>query len=321
MAKKAANKTRPAPATDAPTAIIQLRLVDGTRAALSPSRKYLVRILDGQQTELLVDTFAGPEQPFKVPFHDNLADRYAVLVSAKNCADTGFFPVVAKRDTPVIVNLMLVQKPPNFDFSQADWDLVQRNWPKAYGPLAYGVPVEAARQRYDALLQTPPRAAALWNILTAMRDTQLSQGTALDYLREIIWDGELAPAQDRFFAFAHIGLVDQMVQAASQGTFAPEPHPNLFHKDATRSFKQVAFGEANLQLTLHEGVTKPVGTETWVRIEPDIDCYKDLAAHTLLEVLPNQVTGAKTDPVTAYVLRWVAGQQAGVPEFDPPYCV
>jgi hypothetical protein len=44
---------------------------------------------------------------------------------------------------------------------------------------------------------------------------------------------------------------------------------------------------------------------------------EDLLAHGLLEVLP----GSTTDPLQVYILRWIAGRHAGVPEFDPPYTV
>ena len=44
-----------------------------------------------------------------------------------------------------------------------------------------------------------------------------------------------------------------------------------------------------------------------------------LAAHTLLEVIPNAVTRGLTDPKKVYVLCWIAGKHAGVPEFAPPY--
>jgi hypothetical protein len=40
----------------------------------------------------------------------------------------------------------------------------------------------------------------------------------------------------------------------------------------------------------------------------------------LLEVLPNQFGGV-TDPSQVYVLRWIAGRRAGVPEFNPPYVI
>jgi hypothetical protein len=54
-------------------------------------------------------------------------------------------------------------------------------------------------------------------------------------------------------------------------------------------------------------------------VEPDIDYYKDLAAHAILEVIYNQITNSLTDPTQVYMLRWIAGKQAGLPEFDPPY--
>jgi hypothetical protein len=56
-------------------------------------------------------------------------------------------------------------------------------------------------------------------------------------------------------------------------------------------------------------------------VEPDIDYYKDLGAHALLEVIANTLTGSLTDPKNVYVLRWIAGRRAGVPEFDPPYTI
>ena len=313
MAKKSTRNTIE-PATQ-----IRLRVFDGRREPVSNSRKYLVRILDGDQTSQYTGTLKGPEQVFAVPSFDNWRDQYTVLVSADGCADTGFYPVMVESGTTITVDLMLVEKPPVFDFEEADWDAVQQDWPAAASALAYGAGTVAARQRYDSLLGTQPVAAALWNILTAMRDVHLPQQTPLDYVREIIWDAAEAPGQDRFFAYAHDELVEQVVMAAAQGAFVPEPNPGMFHKDATRSFKQVAFGEANLQLTFHEKKTKKVNGETWVKIEPDIDCYKDLLAHALLEVMPNSVTGGKTDPVTVYVLRWIAGRRAGVPEFNPPY--
>ena len=303
------------------TAAIRVRLFDGTRSRLDSTRTYLLRLLDGEQRQILVREYRGSARTFVVPFHDNFADAYTVLASADACADAGFYPVMVTPSRCTMTDLMLIPKAPAFDFEQADWDQVQRQWPAASAALAFGVPAPTARQRYDALLNTPYQAAGFWNIVTAMRDVHLPQGTVLEYMREVIWDAPFGPAEDRFFAFADVRLVEQVVTAAAQGPFAPEPHPALFHPDATRSYKQIAFGEANLQLTFHEGVTKTVNGDTWVRIEPDIDYYKDLGAHALLEVLPNTVTKGKTNPATVYVLRWIAGRHAGVAEFDPPYTI
>jgi hypothetical protein len=52
-----------------------------------------------------------------------------------------------------------------------------------------------------------------------------------------------------------------------------------------------------------------------IKVEPDIDYFQDLGAHTLLEVIPNSITHGLTDPKKVYVLRWLAGRHAGVPEF------
>ena len=57
-----------------------------------------------------------------------------------------------------------------------------------------------------------------------------------------------------------------------------------------------------------------------VKIEPDIDYFRDPAAHLLLEVAVNAF-GSLTDPRTVYALRWMAGQRAGIPEFDPLYTI
>ena len=152
-----------------------------------------------------------------------------------------------------------------------------------------------------------------------MKTIQLPAKTPLDYFKEVLWDESLA--QDRFFGYADRSLVDQVRMAAMEGEFAPEPSPGLFHPDATSSFKQVQFGEANVQLTFHEKDTKTIGGVQCIKVEPDIDYYKDLAAHTLLEVIPNSITHGLTDPKKVYVLRWIAGRHAGVPEFAPPYMI
>jgi hypothetical protein len=52
-----------------------------------------------------------------------------------------------------------------------------------------------------------------------------------------------------------------------------------------------------------------------------MDYYKDLANHALLEVIPNAITGGLTNPEMIYVLRWIAGRRAGIPDFNPPYTI
>jgi hypothetical protein len=161
--------------------------------------------------------------------------------------------------------------------------------------------------------------AALLNITTAMKEINLPDGTPLDYLRQLKWDDTLA--QDRFFAYCDPKLLDQVKTAAAQGEFAPETDSAFFHPGATASWKQIQFGEANVQLTFHENDKQVIDGVNCILVEPDIDYFKDLAAHALLEVLPNALSGGLTNPEEVYVLRWIAGRHAGVPEFDPPYSI
>ncbi len=44
-------------------------------------------------------------------------------------------------------------------------------------------------------------------------------------------------------------------------------------------------------------------------------------AHVLLEVIPNSLTHTLSDPTEVYVLRWIAGHTAGIPEFAPLYSI
>ncbi|HEX3968115.1 MAG TPA: hypothetical protein VHW70_09130, partial [Edaphobacter sp.] len=107
----------------------------------------------------------------------------------------------------------------------------------------------------------------------------------------------------------------------NHGLFSQESAAAVFHPGATNSWKQIQFGEANVQLTFHEkdSDSKVINGVKCVTLEPDIDYYRDLGAHTIFEVFPNSLTHSLTDPIEVYVLRWVAGQHAGVPQFAPLY--
>src|SRR5205823_4398822 len=145
-----------------------------------------------------------------------------------------------------------------------------------------------SRAQYEGLIKNRPLAlASLLNLSEAMRVIHLPTGTPLDYFKTINWDQSLA--QDRFFGYADAELVHQVKLAAAEGEFAPEPNPGLFHPDATSSYKQTQFGEANVQLTFHEKNARTIGGIGCILVEPDIDSYKDLGAHAILEVIPNSL--------------------------------
>lgn len=303
------------------TCSIVVRLFDGTRRSVAPDLQVLLTVRDGNQKRVYWDYLKGPQFELReLPFHDNFIDSYTVLASASGYDQAGFTPVKVSPGAPGKIDLMLLSKDATYNFSQARWDILQNTHPQLAALFsAGGADEDAARDRYTNLMeQQPATLACFFNLATAMAAIDLPSGRPLDYFRELIWDS-MQP--DRFFAWADPELVAQVRQAAHEGKFAPEPGTALFHPGATSSFKQIQFGEANVQLTFHEDDTRIIDGTECIKVEPDIDYYKDLGAHALLEVVPNSLTGGKTDARQVYVLRWIAGRHAGVPEFNPPYVI
>jgi len=298
--------------------ILNVNLFSGARTALPANR-------NGNQQDVPLPSNGYVSSPqisvTDLPFYDNFADHYAVVASATGYEQAGFFPVAVNPNVPAIVDIMLLRKSATFNFRDASWSKLTQNYPVYAGLLAAGAADDtAAGDRYSDLMEGRPAVLACYfNLVTAMSQIHLPVKTPLDYIKELIWDDTMA--QDRFFAWADPAVIDQIIQAATQGEFAPEVGTALFHSGATRSWKQVQFGEANVQLTFHENNTKATGSTQCVMIEPDIDYYKDLAAHALLEVITNKLTNSLTDPRQVYVLRWIAGRHAGIPNFEPPYTI
>ena len=298
------------------TGRILLQVVDGARKPMA--RDILVRVIDGDKQEILTEFLAGPTIDIKVPAYDNTRDFYTVLASVDGFVQAGFFPVKVAANTLRPVFLMLLPRKGKPKFTRATWARLKEEHPAIVDLFTAGAASEAAaKRRYDRLLkQEPDIAAGLLNIVTALGQTHLSVGTALSYMRELNWDDTLQ--QDRFFGLADRVLLEQVEIAAAQGLFEPGVGPGIFHPGATSSFKQVQFGEANLQLTFHEEDDAPEGL---VGVEVDMDYFRDPAAHAILEVVPNLFTSGLTDPKRVYVLRWMAGRQAGIPDFLPPYTI
>ena len=244
-----------------------------------------------------------------------------MLAFADGYDQAGFTPIKCSPKLPQALDIMLLKKDGGFRFSDAKWDTLRVNRPMLYELLLHGASnAEAAAERYVKLMEIrAPALACLLNITTAMAAMTLPEGNPLQYFKELIWDSSMA--QDRFYGWADPALYDQVRTAASQGTFSREVGFAAFHSGATDSYKQIQFGEANVQLTFHANDTKIINNITCIKMEPDIDYYKDLAAHSLLEVISNGISGNLTDPREVYVLRWIAGRHAGVPEFNPPYFI
>ncbi len=305
-------------AADPNQALIQLNLVDGTRSPIADDQDVLIRITDGFQRLWFNHDKQGPRQFFSVPFFDNLEDNYTVLVSSDHCVDAGLTPIKVSPDLISLVDLMIL--PDAADFRFMDWNVMEQVNPDVFAFLNLGLSRKDAKANYTQLQgDKPATLASLLNLATAMQSIHLNIGTALDYFKEIEWDDSLA--QDRFFAYADQDLIVQVKTAAAapQPTFQAEVSPGMFHPGATLSYKEIRLGEANVQLTFHGNDTKMIGTTTCVKVEPDIDYFRDPAAHALLEVIPNSVAHGLTDPKKVYILRWMAGRHAGLPEFNPPY--
>jgi hypothetical protein len=304
------------------TAAIQVNVFDGTRQMISSDLDLLIQIFDGDQERVRKYYSKGPSVKFdELPYYDNSRDNHTVIAYTDHYRQAGFQPVQISPKTPQVIDLMLLPKDYAFNFSAADWENLKQTLPQLHALLAHGAADdEDARVRYNNLMGNGPRSlAALFNITTAMSAIHLPVGTPLTYFKELIWDDTMQ--QDRFFGYADKALVEQVRQAAAQGEFAPEIGSGFFHHGATSSYKQVQFGEANVQLTFHENDTRKIDDVDCIVVEPDIDYYNDPIAHSLLEVLSHSIGGGKTDPLSVYVLRWLAGRHAGVPEFNPPYSI
>ncbi len=300
------------------TSTLRLRIFDGSRQLFSKPADFLVKIVDGNQTQQVWRDYTQNDITFNgLPFYNNLFDNYTVVVSSDGYKQAGYQPVKLSNSYTTTLDIMLIADDPGFSFVNARWNTAKVDYPF----VADGADNATGEQRYDNLLEAEEPLACLLNLCEAMSQIALPQGTPLEYIKQIRWDAPYAPAQDRFFAWCDVGLIDQVKASAAAGKFAVENAPGLFHPGATSSWKQIQFGEANVQLTFHENDKLTINGVDCVMLEPDIDYYRDLAAHTILEVIPNGLTHTLTNPAEVYVLRWIAGRTAGIPDFAPIYTI
>ena len=313
------------PAIGPKTCTLAVNLFSGARTPLPPGTQAILTVRNGNQQNVpLPNNGFVTESTIPIqglPFFNNLGDNYAVIASAGGYQQAGFYPVKVDPANPAVVDIMLLKKDPTYNFHGASWDSLNQHYLMYAALLHAGAGDNAsAADRYGQLMETRPQVlACFFNLVTAMAQIQLPVKTPLDYIKELIWDNTMQ--QDRFFAWADPAIIDQVIQATAHREFAPEVGTALFHHGATRSWKQIQFGEANVQLTFHENDKKTIDGVDCVMIEPDIDYFKDVGAHALLEVAANGLTHSLTDPRQVYVLRWIAGRHAGVPNFEPPYTI
>jgi hypothetical protein len=279
--------------------------------------------LTDSKKQVFCDYGHAVNQTFCVPFHDNLGDSYSVIAWAGGHQQAGYFPVKASNRVPEQVDLMLLPGRAVFNFHDARWDTLRTTHPAWVDLLRKGASASAAAaDRYTQLMETQPESmAALLNLLTAMEQIHLPSGAPLRHYKELIWDGTMQ--RDRFFGYADRTLLEQVRRAEKRGVFVQEPGAALFHSGATESYKQVRFGEANVQLTFHDNErdSRQIDGVDCIKVEADMDYYRDSLSHALLEVVVNGISGSLSDPKQVYALRWMAGRRAGMPEFNPPYTI
>jgi len=303
--------------------VLSVRIFDGRRVLMENAKDVFVRILDGNQQQHFAGKLKAAVQGFEVPFFDNAGDNYAVLASRPGYVGAGFHGIKVSKSHTEPIDLMLIPVKHRFNFMNCGFDALRGTHPLYCDILSAITP--DARDRWNGFTvegsADGPIIADALNILTAMREIHLAVGTPLDYLKAVLWEGDFMLQQDRFYVWVDPELVNEVVRAAEQKKFTQEFNPGIFHKGATRSYKENLLDEANIQLTFHENTKCTVaGFEKCVLMEPDIDYFPDALSHGILEVIPGFFS--KTDPRAVYVMRWISSRRvAGVQEFNPPYTI
>ncbi len=208
----------------------------------------------------------GPSVQLELPFHNNFADNYSIITFAAGYEQAGFQPVTIGPNAPGQLDLILLPKNGTFHFATARWADVLAQKPLVGKIFTSSVTSSAADAYAELMEDHPDRLACLLNITTAMQQIALPQNSPLDYFKTFDLPA-LAP--NRMSGYADATLVDQVRLAAQQGEFDTEPAIDLtLHGDATSSFKQIQFGEANVQLTFHEKNRKTIDGVDCVYVEP-----------------------------------------------------
>jgi hypothetical protein len=294
---------------------LRLRIFDGSRQPFPPS-DFLVRVFNGNGKIVVNKDFFTNVIDLELDSEGGIANDYTINVTSKGFRSAGYSNLVLKGTNQRPVDIMLIPRNPGFNFARAQWA-------DALGLYPFLGPNDATTTGYynDLLEKNEPTLACLLNICTAASQINLyGNTTPLDYFRSVRWDAARSPAPDRFFAWCDLDLLQQIRNAAAANNlFKKEPNPGVLHPGSTESWKENRFGEANVQFTFH-GNDHPPGDPKQVMIELDIDYYANPVNHIILEVLPNRF-GPITDPLQVYVLRWIAGREYGLPEFNPLYTV
>src|SRR5207253_1230504 len=113
----------------------------------------------------------------------------------KDHLDCGYSPLYITGGQERIVSLMLLRKHTTYKF--LPWQALKSDYSYVSDVFELEDP-GPAEDRYTDLCQPAkqPVLASFLNLLTAMRDIHLAQGTPLTYIKGVNWDNTFA--QDRF---------------------------------------------------------------------------------------------------------------------------
>lgn len=302
---------------------LNVHLADGGRQPIQRAGEdILVTLRDGHQKTLTSRFFRGGPVALSVPFHNSLRDRNVLLASLKDHHDAGVMFVEPRRDDDSIdVHLMLV--PRRADYAFAPLTGLKNDHPRLATLLGRSLPDDNPAARYETLCQDrKANVACLLNVVEALDHVAPDHDPAglksvAAYLERVDLErGDEVLRTDRVFAWARDSIVDVLQQSSRQFTKASK----LLHKGATNSFKQISFLESNVQISVHGESKGGINGDRLVKVEIDIDYFRDSVAHLLLEVAPNHATGGHTNPAAVYALRWIAGRNANEPkDFMPGY--
>lgn len=305
------------------TGSIQINIYDGTRQKLPSNADVLVRVIDGNQKQVLARYLKGGSiLVTDLQYHDNLGDNYTVIVFRDGYKQAGYHPVKLQRGQTVAVDLMVLPNKNRINFHAAGWDQLKVRLPALHAMLSSGLSDQDARLRYEKLVKDRPLVAAhLLNVSGALVNLPVTTGESiLSFYKEVVFDETLQ--QNNFFAYADKRLAVELRKMVAQGkSFGNAAGSQVFHAGNTGSFKELSFYDANVQITLYENDTRIIDGVEVVRVETDIDYYRDPLAHIILEVIPNSIGGAITDPLQVYQLRFIASRIHNGPAFEPLYTV
>lgn len=295
---------------------VTLAFYDGSGQEMNAEFDVLVGIKNGidiDQSRWL----KGPVISLNLEFHNGPGDRYTITVWTKGYRGTGDF-VRADPAKHHIIKMLLIPSDEKLAF--CSWTTLISKHPAASKFLGISPDGVSGEERYIELQRTKPAAlASFLNLISALSDIDLGGKTPLDFLKMVTYDDTFA--QDRFFGYADPAIIPIIKAAANEGQFDEEKNCAQFHAGSTCSYKQTTYDYSNVQLTFHERDEKIIDGIKCVKIEPDMDLYKNLLDHGLMEVIPNLSTRGLTNPVDILALRWLDAADDAEEPFDPGYTV